>query len=193
MGYGFMLYSVDLEKFKAACGSKDDKLRRMISGRFKGEFTSYDADHDEGALSLRDALRQVIMGEALDPRAGSTYHYACKLICEHFGKFMPNAPLLPISLSFIEEVDDALRDMGVFEVISLSNLAYRGLPVDLPRPDDFPMTGYMTSAEVRVARERLDAATYGGDHTDIAEAIDCIRDMLQVVSDKGHGVLSFVH
>jgi hypothetical protein len=165
----------------------------MISGRFKGEFTSYDEGRGEGALPLRDALRQVIMGEPLDPRSGSTYHYACKLICEHFGKFMPNAPLLPIHLEFIDEVDDALKEMGVFDAISLSKLAYRGLPADLPPPDDFPMTGYMTSDEVRVASEKLDAATYGGDHGDIAEAIDCIRDMLRVVSSKGHGIASFVH
>jgi hypothetical protein len=193
MSYGFMFYSVDLDKFTAACGSKDDKLRRMISGRFKGEFASYDEGRGEGALSLRDALRQVIMGEPLDPRAGSTYHYACKLICEHFGKFMPNAPLLPIALEFIDEVDDALREMGVFDAVSLSKLAYRGLPVDLPSPDDFPMAGYMTSDEVRAAREQLDAATYGGDHGDIAEAIDCIRDLLRAASGKGHAVVSFFH
>jgi hypothetical protein len=193
MSYGFMVYSVDLDKFTAAFGSKDDKLRRMISGRFKGEFKSYDEDRDEGALPLRDALRQLIMGDALDPRSGSTYAYACKLVCEHFGKFMPNAPLLPIRLQFIDDVDDALREMGVFEVVSLSKLAYRGLPLDLPPPDDFPMTGHMTSAEVRIARERLDAATYGGDHRDIAEAIDCIRDWLQAASDRGHAMVSFVH
>lgn len=193
MSYGFMLYSIDLDKFTAAFASKDDKLRRMISGRFKGEFTSYDANHGEGDLSLRDALRQLIMGDALDPRSGATYAYASKLICEHFGKFMPNAPLYPVSTSFINEVDDALRAMGVFEAVSLASLSNRGLPVELPHPDDFPMTGHMTSAEVQIARERLDTATYGGDHRDIAEAIDCIRDCLQLASDRGHALVSFFH
>lgn len=193
MSYGFMVYSIDLDKFTAAFASKDDKLRRMISGRFKGEFKSYDESQGEGALSLRDALRQLIMGDALDPRCGSTYAYASKLICEHFGKFMPNAPLYPIPLSLIDEVDDALRVMGVFEAVSLSSLSYRGLPVELPRPDDFPMTGYLSTDEVRIAHERLGSATYGGDNRDISEAIDCIRDMLQLASDRGHAMMSFFH
>ena len=193
MSYGFMVYSIDLDKFTAAFASKDDKLRRMISGRFKGEFTSYDENHGEGDLSLRDALRQLIMGDALDPRSGATYAYASKLICEHFGKFMPNAPLYPIPLSLIDEVDDALRVMGVFEAVSLSSLSYRGLPVELPRPDDFPMTGYLSTDEVRIAHERLGSATYGGDNRDISEAIDCIRDLLQLASDRDHAMVSFVH
>jgi hypothetical protein len=193
MSYGFMVYALDLDKLKAACGSSDDKLRRMICGRFKRDLQSHDEGKDEGELTVREALRQIIMGGAPDSRSGSTYAYAFKLLCEHFGKFLPNAPLLPIRLSFIDDVDGALREMGAFDAVSLSKLAYRGLPINLPSPDDFPMTGYMTPEEIRPALAQLSAAKYAGEDRDIAEAIDCIQSWLKAASDKQQALVSFVH
>jgi hypothetical protein len=35
MGYGLMVYSVDLDKILAVMGSGDDRVRKAISGRFK--------------------------------------------------------------------------------------------------------------------------------------------------------------
>ena len=35
MGYGLMVYAVELDKVRAAVGSDDEMIRRVIGGRFK--------------------------------------------------------------------------------------------------------------------------------------------------------------
>ena len=42
MSYGFTVWSVDTIKLRQVPGSKDDKLRRMIGGRFKRDLARLD-------------------------------------------------------------------------------------------------------------------------------------------------------
>jgi hypothetical protein len=90
MSYGLMVYSVSLEKIREVCGSGDEKLVRMMGGRFRNEVQRADEYFEDeissGAPKRLEAVRQLVMGEVLDQRYGFQYAYAYKLLVEHFGK-----------------------------------------------------------------------------------------------------------
>ncbi len=59
MSYGFMVWAVDTARLQQVAGSKDEKLRRMIGGRFKRELADLDDMFSvrEGKLNTYEALR----------------------------------------------------------------------------------------------------------------------------------------
>lgn len=66
MSFALMPFVVDLDVLHASIGSKDDKLRRMIGGRFRQHLTHFDSrfDHliEDGGPPIYEAIRAVIDG-----------------------------------------------------------------------------------------------------------------------------------
>jgi hypothetical protein len=151
MSHGFMVWSVDTSKLRQVPGSKDDKLRRMIGGRFKRDLAALDDlfDHQiaAGGPNTYEALRQIVDGTIpAGVQNGAIYRYAFKLIVEHFGTFLDNSAVYPWRGEF-GDIDDALADVGL--PFKLGTFYGTDLPVDLPRPDDFPLSGWVDEAAVR--------------------------------------------
>lgn len=193
MGYGFMAFSVDVEKLKQVAGSKDEKLVRMIGGRFKDKIRRRDEWNDDGP-GLKVLLAQIVNGEPLEDPRRHLYAYAFELLVEHFGKFLDNGAIYPFSMDYIDQVDAAFKQMGVSDVVSLSRFWTRGLPVPLPRPDDFPGTGYMTADEVATANERLRGAPEptSGD-PDVVDAVACVRGWLAAAAAANRGIVAYYY
>jgi hypothetical protein len=193
MSYGFMVWSVDTIKLRQVPGSKDDKLRRMIGGRFKRDLARLDDlfDHDiaAGGPNTHEALRQIVDGTIpAGARNGAIYRYAYKLIVEHFGTFLDNGPVYPWR-GGTDDIDKALADAGVpFRLATFYGL---GLPNDLPYPDDFPMSGWVDEAAVLAARDALD--NHPGKPPGLEDVYDCIAGWFRQAATKGRGLVSFYH
>ena len=95
-----MPYVVDLDVLNGSVGSKDDKLRRMIGGRFRQHLTHFDSQFDHliegGGPPIYEAIRAVIDGGPFDERYGVMYNYAFKWICEFHGRFLDNSDFSPM-------------------------------------------------------------------------------------------------
>lgn len=191
MGYGLMGYAVDVEGLQRFVGSQDEKTRRMICGRFRGEMQRLDDSFSYAPEpSTRDAIYRIVHGEA-KPGAAFKYAYAFKLIVEHFGRHLPNGALYPIRGEYMDAVDGALSAGGV-TAISLSGLSYGGFPVELPRPDDFPGTGYLTAAQVVEADDQLRAMADPAD-PEVLDAVQDLRAWTREARAKGWGIVAFYH
>jgi len=195
MSYGYMAWAVDIDKLKEVCGSKDEKLVRMICGRFKHDVADLDDTFDylirSGAPTARQALTALIDGAEMVGH-GAMYAYAFKLLVEHFGKSLDNSALYPTGLEFPGEVDKVLKAGGV-TVISLSGLSYGSAPVKFPSPDDFPRFGHLTAEQVKQAQRQLQAFTYDGNDYDTTGAIANLRSWVDTASASGRGIMAFFH
>lgn len=200
MGYGLMVYAVELDKARAAVGSDDEKLRRSIGGRFKRDIAAADSwfsSEIEGGCPPRyEALRHLIHGTPRVEGYAFQYAYAFKLIVEHYGRFLHNDSFMPISFDHLERVNAQLRALGV-TAIDVESLAYFRPPVELPRPDDFPGVGYLELETLREGLAQFEAVAAGAIEG-IADSfmqgsVENVRQWCQSCVQQGRGLVSFYH
>jgi hypothetical protein len=197
MSMALTLYLVELERVHAAIGSRDDKLRRQISGRFKDDFARADEyfDHEisGGAPTRRDALRAVIEGGPFDRAHGFQYAYAYQAICRHFGAYLDNNWFSPFRGSWVEDVDRGLERLGMTPRVM--TFMYGGLPEPLPRPDDFPSYGEWSPELCRRGLAEWQAATAeqraAVDREALSAIESCVGWMRAAVGKPGAGVAGF--
>lgn len=188
-----MVWSVDTNKLRQIPGSKDDKLRRMIGGRFKRDLASLDDlfDHQiaAGGPNTYEALRQIVDG-AIPPdvKNGAIYRYAFKLIVEHFGTFLDNGAVYPWRGEFTD-LDNALASVGLD--FKLGTFFGTDLPVDLPYPDDFPLSGWLDPAAVQ--KIHAVPAKQAIVDRELRDAVDNIRGWFRDAAAKQRGLVSFYH
>ena len=97
MSYHLTPIAVDLDKLRAAIGSRDAALVGIIRGRFYADSKRIDRllkevlDPDEEPLTTGDILRHLIMGEPYREDAGFAYGFCLELVCRQVGKALPNS------------------------------------------------------------------------------------------------------
>ena len=190
MGYGLMVYAVDLDVVTAACGSGDDTIRRMISGRFRRDIYSTNDQlgwsNDRGADSVFEALRHLIMGSDDMRLPGAMYGYAYKYIIEHHGRFLDNDRFMPARHSWVsEEVQPQLAAAGV--ALDLDDLYFGGAPVSFPSPDDFPGFGCWRRDAIAAALPILNAAS------GLSPELQQIKAWLARAASENRDLVAFYH
>jgi hypothetical protein len=159
MSYTLSPYLVDLDGLRRAVGGKDSALfKAVVDGNPAafGEESDEEYDEDEEEISLRTALRQLIMAEPFAKDSLHQYGYALEQLCRHLGEEVVGRDLW----SGIHW--NVLEDTGVEEM-----LFQTGAPVSLPPSDDFPRIGHITATDIvaqlrRVGDAPLKTATPSG-------------------------------
>ncbi len=197
MSYALTPYVVDLDVLHSALGSKDDKLRRMIGGRFKKHLdfddSQFDSIIEEGGPTIRDAIRAVIEGGPFDDRHGTMYGYAYKWICEFHGRAQFNNDFSPMRSEWLEVVDEGLKDLGV-SAISVEEFSFGGLPSPIPAPDFLPGYGEWSLAECQEALAQWEAATGEAKSSlepEVLRAAESCLDWCRNATAAGRGVVAF--
>jgi hypothetical protein len=197
MSYALTLYVVDLDVLHASVGSQDDKLRRMIGGRFKQHLDSYDAQFsaliDEGAPTIREAIRAVVEGGPFDDRHGTMYAYAYKWICEFHGRALFNNDFSPMSSGWLETVDEGLESAGV-STVSVEDFSFGGIPAPIPAPDFLPGYGEWSLEDCRKALEQWEAATDEARadlDPGVLQAVESCMDWCRTATNAKRGVAGF--
>ncbi|MCP3012124.1 hypothetical protein NGM33_02180 [Nocardiopsis dassonvillei] len=197
MSYALTTYVVDLDVLHGSVGSKDDKLRRMIGGRFRQHLAHFDSqfDHvvDAGGPTVRDAIRAVIEGGPFDDRHGTMYGYAYKWICEFHGRALFNNDFSPMRYGWLETVDAGLKALGV-TAVGVEEFSFGGFPSPIPAPEDLPGYGEWSLTECQKALEQWEAATDEGraalDPAVLSAAESCV-DWCRTAVAAGRGVAGF--
>jgi hypothetical protein len=188
MGYGLMVYSVDLDKITALCGSGNDAVRRSISGRFRQQIISrnndLDLSNERGEPSIFEGIRHIVMG---DPKTlpGFVYGYAFEYIVEFYGKFLDNGLFYTCKLDWLrEEIAVQLRAAGA--TVEMDALLF-SKPLELPDPDDFPVYGHWSAAAIAASVEPLRAAP------NKSEELAAILAWCELATSRGEGIIGYYY
>ncbi len=196
MSYGIMPFTVQLALVERAFGSQDAALVSAIADEFADLFEQdrFDAD-DEDELTLELALHEIVEGKPLREGYGSKYGYVLKMLCWHLGKHLPNAHFSSMDSDWADEVDRGLSRAGVPpETLALSwHLIYRGSPVAIPEPDDFPAIGYLRAVEVTPALRALESANLAALEPEVREAVRELIGWLEECSRSACDLVCFYH
>lgn len=195
MSYAIHPYAISVAAIKKCVGSYDARLLKKLNRQFRNEFGEID-ELDEDAIPVEQALSHLVMGGQLDERSGFKYGYALKFLCEYFGKMLTNECWSSVGWDWIEEIDNALADVGVdgkaFRVDP--HLTTRGAPIPLPPIADFPAIGYLLEgemADVVAELEQLEDADNEND--EIRDSIDEARKWFNLCSRTHKDLVCFYH
>ncbi|RCV50012.1 DUF7691 family protein [Marinitenerispora sediminis] len=162
MSYALTTYVIDIDVARAAIGSKDEKLRRMIGGRFKRQLAADDRyfahEIERGAPTRHEAVRAVIDGGPYDEQYAFQYGYAYQLVCEFYGRACFNNDFSPFRGDWLEQVDAGLKQLGI-TAVAVTEFGYGSLPAELPRPEHLPCYGEWSAEECRQALAQWEATT----------------------------------
>lgn len=193
MSYGVTPVAVSLEHVQSVIGmdrtpgflrrllgSPTDRLIHMIKRKFDHRFER-DEVNDEDELSLENALFDLLVGGELNPDFGHKYAYALELLCDHFGERLDNSAWSAMRSDWAEHVHEAMKQFGIDEeALSLNDhLLFRGSPIPIPAPADFPSIGFLRKNEIGNATDAMDAAALSSLDEETKEPIMQIRAWLE--------------
>jgi hypothetical protein len=188
-----------------------NKFKSLLKDYFKDDGIEDEEDEENGEdedTAVREtttgaALVHLIMGGNTDPAKGYKYGYALSHLCEYIGTVPEHEAWCSIRYASVEAVDVALKRAGIgpktFAVEK--HLQYRGAPVAIPAPDDFPAIGYLTRDEARKVLALMDPAKLDAairkaaeDYRDWLEtAIAELRGWLEACSRTGRDLICFYY
>ena len=182
MGYGTLVYGVDIARLRSTYGSQDQTLLKEMEREYADDLRQNDERfRDEirrGAPPLREALAQIVRGKITGKQGTEfQYGYAVELLCKHLGRPLENEDL-------IEFVDDLEIPTGVLS---------SGPPLPIPPPLDFPVIGFLTAEQVREEYAQLKDQDFSHDDEDIEAAREEFRSYLRQANDQGLGIVVFAY
>lgn len=193
MSYCVSAIAVDLDKVRAAIGSKNKKLLATLQREAASELDQIeemiaehledDEDEDGNPLapfSVDEALKGLIMGGDWREEFGFAYGYCFEFLCLHFGDFLNNSHWSAMRSEWFDTVEKGLAKAGVTKkMFALKELFFRGPPLPLPGLEEFPCIGYLTRPEIAKVRDVLATADFTKvKDRGVVESIEQIREWL---------------
>jgi hypothetical protein len=124
-----MPFAVELDNVTQLIGAGDDSIVSALKPQFNHRFDTLDWD-DEAELTSEQALRDLLVGNELNPNYGHLYAYGFEMLCGIFGEHLPNRHWSAMKAAWIETVNDALRANGA--KTDLIGIIFRGAPITIP-------------------------------------------------------------
>ncbi|CAL9350429.1 hypothetical protein SUDANB121_00466 [Nocardiopsis dassonvillei] len=194
MSYALTAYVVDLDVLHRSVASEDDRLRRMIGGRFKRQLEHFDGQFaGPDLLPVREAIRAVIEGGPFDPEQGTMYGYAYRWICEFHGRFLDNSDFSPMRAGWLETVGEGMRALGV-TAVDVEDFGLGHAPEPIPAPDFLPCYGEWSPERCRKALEQWESATdtdRAGLDPYVLQAVEACMGWCRTADAAGRGVAGF--
>lgn len=158
MGYAITPVVVEVERFESVLGSgSTDLLSELLES--DPELAEFDED-DEDEIPVADAVRDLLLGETLDPAHVSEYGYALEAIAVNIGEVLPAC----------EVHWTLLVECGLAAAFTPPPPVLKPLHAT---KDDFPKIAWLPFDKVATLRKSL--LTSGGDEStvdDIASWLD---------------------
>lgn len=183
MSYTLMAYSVDISQLLKAVGSKDDSLLKAVMDHSE-EFDDDDEeeeDDDDDELSLATALRQLIMGQPLDPEEAHQYGYALLELCDYLGERQECDAWSGVRW-------EAVEACGLEQVLTKT-----GPPVEIPPNDDFPRVGHLPRSAIKSFQGTTNSLSENASDPGLQELLEELSDWLESAASKNRDLVFFYH
>jgi hypothetical protein len=174
-------YAVDLDRMRAAFGSKDERLLRSIA--VLTEEISDEGEVASTAYSPQDAMADIIAGECRAPEdRRHLYGYAVEDLCHHFGEVIP----IPDDEGFDEigDPDDLEIEPRIFS---------DEMPIPVPAWDDTPYVRFLDASKVADTVARLCGDDLSHADPGIAEGRRILLCQLKWALDRGRAFVAVVN
>ena len=194
MGYGLTPIAVDLEDVKSVFGRRDESIIPILKSSFDFRFNELDWDED-AELDLETAIRDLITGVEPNPEYGHLYAYGLELICWHFGEHLSNEHWSAMQGEWADTVEAALQSLGLDQtILGIHNhIFYRGAPLPLPEPDDFPFIGFVLNREIQPALNALNSLRLDALNREVMDAVSEIQGWLQTCQSSDLDLITFYY
>lgn len=185
MSYSLLAFAVDLPEIERRIGSGDQGVIDAVIANNPEEFDEEEEDEDDD-LSLKSAVRQLVMGESMDPEEAHQYGYALQELCSTYGEDLPC------------DLWCGVR-WGAIEGCGLEPLMTRtGSPVALPPNDDFPTIAFLrrgeeTAKALADAKRRLEGAPPEGLDENLDDLIEEYAGWLETATEKDRDLIFFYY
>lgn len=191
------VYSVPVERLRAAPGSKDHRIIEALAqvARFLQQIDGIAAHRDEDEApppKCAAAVAQIVNGDAFSTAENDryVYGYAYLAICAILGEEMKHSWAQIIRAGeWFRHVDEALAKIGV--PLKVSYLIYRGPLIGIPEPD-CPAVGYWTAEEIGAAGRAFEQNApssseelHGQFGVEVIQAIEDIRSWITTARQDG--------
>jgi hypothetical protein len=195
---GFIPYSVDVEWLEHNLGQpNNDKLYKELttSAHFKKTMRrladDFDLTFEDVVAALREVTHPIANGRER-AHDGALHFYLVQAIVKREGEHLDNSKLYPFGIDFANAFDKALTGAGVPKNgFRFDRFMTHSLPLRLPKPDDFPLVGYMRASEVAATSASLDDVKLRDPRQD--EILCEVRDWLWTAEAREHGLVVFYH
>lgn len=173
-------------------GSPADRVIRTLKRKYSRRFQD-DTEHEED-LSLEQALTDLLANGPLNPAFGHRYGYAVELLCLHFGEVLDNSAWSSMRTEWAEQVQEAMTQLGIdSEIVSVTQLMYRGSPIAVPEPGDFPSIGFLRREEIGKAAAAIDSASLSSVDEEVQESIMQVREWLERCEELNCDLVCFYY
>ncbi len=136
MGYTLRVMRIDFDRLMSIPGSRDARLLARLRPALEEVWDSDDIDEDEEPpLAMPpEALEQILAGEVpQEDWGGEPYYEAVAAIYDDLGTELDELHLASCEMSHLQEVENALKDVGAVAPLSFLSLAHGGVPFRVPR------------------------------------------------------------
>ena len=173
-------YAVDLERLRAAFGSKDKQLLKTMLERV-AESYYFPEDEDDGVEDQQRAITDIIEGDCRAPRdRRPLYGYAVEDLCLYFGE------VIPIPFDEIE-----IGDPGDLDIES--RLLSGELPIPVPKWGDTPYVRFLTPEQVPEELDRLSGMDLSHHDPGIMEGREILLHQLKWAADRRKAFVTVVN
>lgn len=196
MSEGLDVFSVPMEELHAIVGSKNGEWLQTIE-EYDADFLDeidelYEdelEDGEEGVITIRDAIQQLIEGvPTLDAVNSTVYIYALEAFCRHLGSRLDNQAFQPpIRWRWIETVDEYLASIGF--PLRMAILASGECPIPVPNDHGIPSAGCWLPTEFETALKQINLVSVELQDEELIEAMSNIQSWLQEAIRQGNDCL----
>lgn len=188
MSSSITVYAVSLDRLRQLIGSRDQSFVDEVHRSMKRFLSRVDEIDDEAELKCGEAVAELIH-DRLSDGPGYLYGYALKAICATAGTELPNIPQITDATGWIDEIDKLLTRLDV--PLRMKSLVFRGSPVPIPEPDDYPCLGFWTEAEIAAALPALRALN-PDDAGEESDTLIQIREWIAKTASTHHAIVGFL-
>jgi len=213
MSYGIMAFAVSLEEVESVLSKANAKrglfgrlfgtptdslmktLKQKCAYRFEEDEDDFDDEDGGDTLTLEQALVDLLDGNELDSSFGHKYGYALELLCDHFGEPLDNSAWDAMDIDWALQVEEEMKQAGIDEntISPTDHLMFRGPPIQIPKPDDFPSIGFLRTNEIEGAAIAIDAADPSGMDEEVEGSVMQIRAWLRRCGELSSDLVCFYH
>ena len=211
MSYGIIAYAVSLAKVEGALGKSNakrgllgrifgpstgslvEKIKQKSAYRFEQDEDDLDEEDEAQALTLEQALVDLLDGNELHSSYGDKYGYALELLCDHFGECLDSSAWDSMRIDWANEVQEQMEQAGIDEnAVSLTDhLMFRGPPIQIP--NDSPSIGFLRSSEIGRAANAINAADLSIVDEEVEESVMQIRAWLRRCGELNCDLVCFYY